>query len=70
MMKKDFSNVIFGGNKMISGVAGFVKTPTLNSQEFISPFRRLISGVAGFVKTPTLNSQEFISPFRRFLHGN
>ncbi len=44
MMKKDFSNVIFGGNKMISGVAGFVKTPTLNSQEFISPFRRFLHG--------------------------
>ena len=43
MMKKDFSNVIFGVNKMISGVAGFVKTPTLNSQEFISPFQEVFT---------------------------
>ena len=55
MMKKDFSNVIFGVNKMISGVAGFVKS-----------FVNSLVSLSG--KTPTLNSQEFISPFRRFLH--
>ena len=27
-----------------SSDAGFVKTPTLNSQEFISPFRRFLHG--------------------------